>query len=41
MCRDKYLIFLERVVVVIMIRINLLKVIEEGNLKEFLELVYI
>lgn len=41
MFRNKYFICLKRVVVVIMIRINLLEVIEEGNLKELLELVYI
>ena len=41
MCRDKHSISLERVAVVTMIRINLLKAIEEGNLKELPEPVYI
>ena len=41
MCRDKHSISLERVAVVTMIRINLLEAIEEGNLKELPEPVYI
>ncbi|MCL2934356.1 MAG: DUF4115 domain-containing protein [Trichodesmium sp. MAG_R03] len=41
MFRDKHSICLERVAVVTMIRINLLEAIEEGNLKELPEPVYI
>ena len=41
MFRDKHSICLERVAVVTMIRINLLEAIEEGNLEELPEPVYI